>query len=176
MRLRHSEKLRYLSTDHGPIRFGVINRHIVGNKYEVYLLTTFGGATYHQALDGVARMFAMPMGFTKWPVDIPGIKTKPNTFGKNTSSFLFALPTECEIISPKVPARVPLEELHRIRVFAEQRKQVRYLALPAYYLHTDQEGCNNSYFPGVVWKFVIPWTLVDQNVRHGQEMLRAPLA
>ncbi len=120
--LRHEEVQQYRAIKRLPIRYCVINRK-TGNKYEVYLLTTFGRAAYHQVLDAVARHFAMPMGFTKWPVKLSGIKTKPNSFGQDSSSFLFALTTECEVTPAYIAARVPFEELERIRRFSDRKKQ-----------------------------------------------------
>lgn len=121
--LRREEVQQFRTLKRPPIRYCVINRQTTSNAYEVFLLTTFGGAAYHQVLDAVARHFAMPMGFTKWPVKIPGIKTKPNSFGQDSSSFLFALTTECEVLPAHIAARVPLEELERIRQFSDKKKQ-----------------------------------------------------
>jgi len=121
--LQREEVQQYRALKRLPFRYCVINRQVTGNAYEVFLLTTFGRAAYHQILDAVARHFAMPMGFTKWPVKLPGIKTKPNSFGQDSSSFLFALTTECEVIPANIAARVPLEELERIRRFSNKKKQ-----------------------------------------------------
>ncbi|KAF8201780.1 hypothetical protein BJ912DRAFT_946393 [Pholiota molesta] len=122
--LTREEKLLYQNFTKPPIRYCVINRHIHDQIYEVFLLTTYGGATSFRALDGAARRFSMPMGLTKWPERTPGVTTVPNIFGQETSSFLFAMSTLQQVPPTKVNARVPMYELERIRKFAQAQKEV----------------------------------------------------
>ncbi|KAF9482814.1 hypothetical protein BDN70DRAFT_393929 [Pholiota conissans] len=121
--LIHQEKTRYRSLTKPPIRFCVINRQIQDQVYEVFLLTTYGGATDFESLDEAARRFSMPMGLTKWQESIPGITTVPNIFGQQTSSFLFAMSTLQQVPPHKVFARVPFSEVERIRRFSIAQKE-----------------------------------------------------
>ncbi|KAF8965208.1 hypothetical protein BDZ97DRAFT_1812619 [Flammula alnicola] len=127
-RLTYGERKSQARVAPPPLRFCLVNRHIEGQLYEVFLLTTFGGARHISILDDVARYFAMPMGYTQWTEDIPGVKTIPPMFGQQTTSFLFALPAIRSVIPCQVRARVPARELQRVAEFARAKRQARFQA------------------------------------------------
>ncbi|KAH9483954.1 hypothetical protein JR316_0003432 [Psilocybe cubensis] len=109
-----------------PKRWCIVNRHITGKTYEVFLLTTFGGARSFEELGIMARMFGMPMGGTQWFNDIPGLTTIPPIFGSEKTSFVFAIPVVHVIGPSSIPrtTRVPPSELDRLRKFSFAKSKV----------------------------------------------------
>ncbi|PPQ93235.1 hypothetical protein CVT25_015233 [Psilocybe cyanescens] len=114
-----------------PKRFCVVNRHVAGQAYEVFLLTTFGGAKNFEELGVLGSNFGFPMGGTKWFNNTPGLATIPPVFGSDKTSFVFAIPV-IEVISPSnvpVATRLPPVELDRLRNFskmlAEKHREIR---------------------------------------------------
>ncbi|KAF4615211.1 hypothetical protein D9613_003190 [Agrocybe pediades] len=100
-----------------PLRYCIVNKHIEGNTYEVFVLTTFGGARTWNDLSPLARSFGVPLGKTKWYNRTPGIATIPPILGLEKSSFIFALPTvkKVELSNLLISTRVPQGELDRLR-------------------------------------------------------------
>ncbi|KAF8911047.1 hypothetical protein CPB84DRAFT_1763221 [Gymnopilus junonius] len=108
-----------------PKRYCIVNRHIEGQKYEVFLLTTFGGAKNEVQLSPMGRYFGMPMGSTQWVDDTPGLATIPPLFGREKASFAFVIPTISVIERPNLPTltRLPYGELQRLRKFSHLKLQ-----------------------------------------------------
>ncbi|KDR81735.1 hypothetical protein GALMADRAFT_239912 [Galerina marginata CBS 339.88] len=108
-----------------PKRYCIVNKHIADQKYEVFLLTTFGGAKSLDQLGLIARYFGMPMGSTQWIDDTPGLTTIPPILGWNKASFVFALPTIQIIERSNLPAltRLPPLQLERLRQFADMKRK-----------------------------------------------------
>lgn len=108
-----------------PRRYCIVNRHIEDQRYEVFLLTTFGGAKNEDQLSLIGRYFGMPMGSTQWIDDTPGLATVPPLFGRKKASFAFAIPVISIIEPPNLPTltRLPYGELERLRNFSRSKIQ-----------------------------------------------------
>ncbi|PPQ98847.1 hypothetical protein CVT24_003401 [Panaeolus cyanescens] len=77
-----------------PYRYCIVNRHLVDNKYEVFLLTTFGGARTANDLSILGKQFGMPLGNTGWINNVKPLQTWPpiHSFGLQRKSFVFTIP------------------------------------------------------------------------------------
>ncbi|PPQ66439.1 hypothetical protein CVT26_011197 [Gymnopilus dilepis] len=108
-----------------PGRYCIVNKHIEGQKYEVFLMTTFGGAKSENELRLLGRYFGMPMGSTQWIDDTPGLATIPPLFGRDKASFAFAIPFVTTVSPPNLPTltRLPFGELERLRKFSRSKLQ-----------------------------------------------------
>ena len=126
-----------------PFRYCIVNRHIEGNTYEVFLLTTFGGAKTLSNLGLLARNFGVPLGQTQWINQTPSIATIPPILGMDRSSFIFALPTvkEVEHSNLYTATRVPPGELERLRGMVKQNLRVsRLTQLETFFLNDSTES------------------------------------
>jgi hypothetical protein len=110
-----------LITVAAKLRYCIIKKHIQGNQYEVFLMTTFGGAR-----NQFAHYFGMPVGDTQWTRGVPGLKTTPPTFGTSSQSFVFAIPTigNVEAANTHVQVRLVPGEMERLSEFVNSNAKV----------------------------------------------------
>jgi hypothetical protein len=112
-------------------RYCIIRKHIQGNWYEVFLMTTFGGARNQLELSPIAQYFGMPVGDTQWTRDVPviALKTTPPTFGTSAKSFVFAIPTVGQVETAKTHVHVRLVpgEMERLSEFVDDNSKVGYV-------------------------------------------------
>ena len=98
-----------------PLRYCVVNRHLEGSQYEVYILTTFRHAQNLGDIPWMGQYFSIPMGATRaLSINVPPIVSHPPFFGEKSPSFLFAIPTRQTLVQTNVKYRVPHSELQRI--------------------------------------------------------------
>ncbi|KAF5330342.1 hypothetical protein D9619_005488 [Psilocybe cf. subviscida] len=98
-----------------PERYCVVNRHLGGSQYEVYILTTFCHAQHVHNIPWMGQYFSIPMGATgALSVNVPPIVSYPPFLGEKSPSFLFAIPTRQNVMQTEVRYRVPHSELQRI--------------------------------------------------------------
>jgi hypothetical protein len=125
--LKHWEKpgdLRYLPQ---PKRYCIVNRRIENGIYEVFVLTTFGGAKSFRRMAELGRYFGLPMGDTQWISTTPGLMTIPHIwFGRTFPSFAFAIPciTKVEPTMLRYYPRLAPGELERLQRYAEDKRKV----------------------------------------------------
>lgn len=98
----------------GPPRYCVVNRHLGGSQYEVYILTTFRHAQNIRDIPWMGQYFAIPMGSTRSLSNVSPIVCHPPFFGETSPSFLFAIPTRQTLLPGEIRYRVPQSELQRI--------------------------------------------------------------
>lgn len=112
-----------------PMRYCVVNRHLGGSQYEVYILTTFRHAQSAANIPWMGQYFSIPMGATRaMSVNVPPIVSHPPFFGEKSPSFLFAIPTRQTLIRTNVRFRVPHSELQRVS------EHTQYLTMVGAYL------------------------------------------
>ena len=110
-----------------PKRYCIVNRRIDTGIYEVFVLTTFGGAKSFRKMAELGRYFGLPMGDTQWISTTPGLMTIPHIwFGRTFPSFAFAIPsiTKVEPTMLKYYPRLAPGELERLQRYAEDRRKV----------------------------------------------------
>jgi len=110
-----------------PKRYCIVNRCIGPGIYEVFALTTFGGAKSFRQMGELGRYFGLPMGDTQWISTTPGLMTIPHIrFGRTFPSFAFAIPciTKVEPTMLRYYTRLAPGELQRLQRYAEDKRKV----------------------------------------------------
>ncbi|KAF9013945.1 hypothetical protein BDQ17DRAFT_1418889 [Cyathus striatus] len=102
-------------------RYCVVLGHLYQDVYEVCFLTTFGSQSF-DALDPVARNFALPIGTSKESSNLKPIQSVPRWFS-SSDSYIFAIPARRRVgpaLKSNFHARVYLEEVERIKQFIDK--------------------------------------------------------
>ena len=124
IKLKHWENPGNLAQ---PKRYCIVNRRIESGVYEVFVLTTFGGAKSFRRMAELGRYFGLPMGDTQWISTTPGLMTIPHIwFGRTFPSFAFAIPCITKVVPTtlKYYTRLAPGELERLQRYAEDRRKV----------------------------------------------------
>ena len=109
-------------------RFCVVNRHIEGDKYEIFVMSTFGNSKSSVQLSSIAQDLGVPVNLTNYNGTIPALKTTPPIlFGIKQPSFVFALPAIRTVFKTKKSRHVRLVpgELGRLVEYSEHKVKVR---------------------------------------------------
>ncbi|KAF9052823.1 hypothetical protein BJ165DRAFT_805144 [Panaeolus papilionaceus] len=139
-----------------PYRYCIVNKHIGGSKYEVFLLTTFGGVRSASDLSMIGKVFGMPMGNTGWINDVKPLQTNPPifSFGLLRKSFVFSIPFVASIEDNDTDKRLAVggrvrlltSDLQRLRAFAASKVPVGFFCYHfAYYIAYNEHA--SFYFP-----------------------------
>ena len=120
---------RHLRNEKSQIyRFCVVNRHIEGDKYEVFVMSTFGNSKSSVQLSSIAQDLGVPLNLTNYNGTIPALKTTPPIlFGISRPSFVFALPAIRTVFKTKTERHIRLVpgELDRLVEYSEYKVKVR---------------------------------------------------
>jgi hypothetical protein len=110
-----------------PFRFCVVNKRLESNSYEVFLMTTFGQARKFDGLGPIAQNYGVPVGGMNWLENIVPIQTYPPSFGWETKSFIFAIPSLAKKVIPAASrwtVRLVPGELQRLRDISDSMMNV----------------------------------------------------